>query len=197
MRKYLFLIIPAFMLFSCENVQKAEGDADVTDSTVTEQITEYQTINASDFDSLAGNFVDQEVMIEGTCVHTCKHGGGKMHIVGDNPDNRVVIMATDESGKFNADMEGTKYHVVGKVLETRIDSAYLANWEAELLAGDTEGGDGVKHKHGEEGDNADEAMELEMKLAQIEDIRKEIAESEKAYLSNFTLECISFEEVKE
>lgn len=196
MRKYLFLIIPAFMLFSCENVQNAEGDVDGSDTISTEQTTEYKVINATDFDSLAGNFVDQEVMLEGTCVHTCKHGGGKMHVVGTNPDARVVIMATDESGKFNSDMEGIKYHVIGKVLETRIDSAYLANWETEVLAGDTEGGDGVKHKHGEEGDHADEAMELEMKLAQIDDLRLEIAETEKGYLSNFTLECISFEEVK-
>ena len=196
MRKYLFLIIPAFMLFSCGNVQNAEADADGTDTTATEQTAEYQTINATDFDSLAGNFVDQEVMVEGTCVHTCKNNNKKMHIVGDNLDARVVVMATDESGKFNADMEGTKYHVVGKVLETRIDSAYLAKWEEELLAGEPEAGDGVKHKHGEEADNADAAMELEMKLEHIDNIRKEIAESEKGYLSNYTLECVSFEEVK-
>jgi len=197
MRKYLFLIIPAFMLFSCENPQNADAGADGTDTTATEQTEELQVINASDFDSLAENFIDQELVIEGTCVHTCKHGGGKMHIVGTNPDVRVVVMATDESGKFNADMEGTKYLVTGKVLETRIDSAYLAKWEEEVLAGETEGGDGVKHKHGEEGDNADAAMELEMKLAQIDEIRKEVAESEKGYLSNYTVECVSFEEIKE
>jgi len=187
MRKYLFLIIPALMLFSCENTQDADGTSEI------------EIINATDFDSLAGDFVNKEVIIEGTCVHTCKHGGGKMHIVGTDPDVRVVVMATDESGKFNADMEGVKYIVTGKVLETRIDSAYLAKWEEELLAGETEGGDGVKHKHGEEGDNvdADAAMELEMKLAQIEEIRNEIKETEKGFLSNFTVECISFEEVKE
>jgi len=196
MKKYLFLFIPALMLFSCQNGQNNNEITATEDSTITTQKADYQLINASDFDSLAGNFVGEEIMIEGTCVHTCKHGGGKMHIVGDNPDNRVVIMASDASGKFNADMEGTKYHVIGKVLETRIDSAYLAKWEEEVLAGESENGDGVKHKHGEEGDNADAAMELEMKLAQIDDIRTEVAKSEKGYLSNFSIECISYEEVK-
>jgi len=120
-----------------------------------------------------------------------------MHIVGDNPENRVIIIASDESGKFDAEMEGTKYKVIGKVMETRIDSIYLANWEAEILAGE-EGGekDGVKHNHGSEGDDATEAEEKEMKLMQIDNMRKEIAESGKNHLSSYSVECISYEKIK-
>ena len=193
MKKYLFLIVPAFMLFSCQNGENTE----TTDAETTEQVAELSTIDINNFDATASDFTEKTIVIEGTCVHTCKHGGGKMHIVGDNPDNRVVIMATDESGKFNADMEGIKYNIVGKIIETRIDSAYLAKWEEEVLAGDTEGGDGVKHKHGEEGDNADEAAELEMKLAHIDEIRTEIEATEVGYLSDFHIDCTSFEEIKE
>jgi hypothetical protein len=197
MKKYLFLIVPALMLFSCQNGGGEGDNLEAADSTLTE-VAENPLVDVNIFDSVAADYVDQTITIEGTCVHTCKHGGGKMHIVGDNPDNRVVIMATDESGKFNADMEGIKYKVIAKVLETRIDSAYLAQWESEVLAGDTEGGDGIKHKHGGEGDNADadEAAELEMKLAHIDEARIEVAETEKGYLSNFSLDCISYEEIK-
>lgn len=187
MKKYLFLIVPILMLFSCQN-----GETNAIKPT-----EEFPIIDINNFDDIAGDFVDQYVAIEGTCVHTCKHGGGKMHVVGDNPDNRIVIMATDESGKFNADMEGIKYHIVGKILETRIDSAYLAQWEEEVLAGDHEGGDGVKHKHGEEGDNADEAAELEMKLAHIDEMRLEVEATENGYLSNFSFDCDTYNEIEE
>jgi hypothetical protein len=105
-------------------------------------------------------------------------------------------MATDESGKFNAEMEGVKFKVIGLVEETRIDSAYLANWEAEVLAGEEDHKEGVKHKHGAEGDNASEAEEKEMKLAQIDNLRQQLAESGKKYLGFYNLKCISYSEVK-
>ncbi len=189
----------AFLIASCGNNAGNATDENTTDSAaVAEEVVPENIVDINKFEDEAGNFVDKEITLEGTCVHTCKHGGGKMHIVGDNPENRVVIIATDESGKFNAEMEGIKYKVIGVVKETRIDSVYLANWEAEILAGE-EGGEkeAVKHNHGSEGDNASADEEKEMKLMQVDDMRKQIKESGKDHLSFYNVECISFEEIKE
>ena len=189
----------AFLIASCGNNAGNTTEENATDSTVvTEEFVAVNVVDINKFEEQVEALADQEIVLEGTCVHTCKHGGGKMHIVGDNPENRVVIIATDASGKFNAEMEGTKYKVIGKVIETRIDSVYLANWEAEIIAGE-EGGEkeGVKHNHGSEGDEATEAEEKEMKLMQVDNMRKEIAESGKDHLSFYNVECISYEEIKE
>ncbi len=194
--KYYFLIITALLLFSCENTKNTDGTSDANDTTSIAK-SEYKIINASDFNSLAENFIDKEIILEGTCIHACKHGGGKMHIVGTDSDVSVVVMATEQSGKFNTEMEGIKYNILGKVIETRIDSAYLAKKEQELLTGEAESGEGLKHRHDKENEDADATMELEMKLAKLDAIREEIKESKKAYLSNFTFECISFEKIKE
>ena len=189
----------AFLIASCGNNAENATDENSTDSTaVTEEVAVENIVDINKFEEEVEKFAGQEISIEGTCVHTCKHGGGKMHIVGDNPESRVVIIATDESGKFDAEMEGIKYKVLGKVVETRIDSIYLANWEAEILAGE-EGGEkeAVKHNHGHERDDASEAEEQEMKLMQVDEMRKQIEESGKDHLSFYNVECISFEEIKE
>ena len=189
----------AFLIASCGNNTGNTTEENITDSTaVSEEAVVENIVDINKFDDEVGNFVDQEITLEGTCVHTCKHGGGKMHIVGDNPESRVVIIATDESGKFNAEMEGIKYKVLGKVVETRIDSIYLANMEAKILAGE-EGGEkeAVKHNHGHERDNATETEEQEMKLMQVDEMRKEIAESGSDHISFYNIECVSYEEIKE
>lgn len=198
-KKLLVISSFAFLIASCGNSVNNTADENNADSTnATENILEANIVDINNFEDEVGNFVDKEIVLNGTCVHTCKHGGGKMHIVGDNPDNRVVIIATDESGKFNAEMEGTNYKVIGKVVETRIDSIYLANWETEIIAGE-EGGakEGVKHNHGNEGDHATDAEEIELKLMQVDEMRKEIKESGTDHLSFYNVECVSIEEIKE
>ncbi len=202
MIKKLLLISTVVAMFSaCNNAQVNNNENSTTnDSTEVKaesESTEIPTVNINNFDSLAAKYVDKRIQVQGTCVHTCKHGGGKMHLVGENPDNRVVVIATDESGKFNADMEGSVFIVVGTVEETRIDSAYLANWEAEILKGEQESEGAIKHKHGAKGDNATEAEEREMKLAQIDNLRQELKESGKDYLGFYNLKCVSYKEVEQ
>jgi len=193
----------AFLVASCSNNTENAPDANTTDSTaVAEEIVVENIVDINKFEDKVGEFAGQEIIIEGTCVHTCKHGGGKMHIVGDNPENRVVIIATDESGKFDAEMEGIKYKVSGKVVETRIDSIYLANMEAEILAGKENDEKEIAHNHGlghghENNNDTSEAEEKEMKLMHVDNMRKELAESGKDHLSFYNVECISFKEIKE
>lgn len=197
-----FLIISGFavLLVSCGNNADSNVEGEMIDTTVVaEEVVEVKEVvlDINKFDEEYENYIGQAIEIEGTCVHTCKHGGGKMHMIGNDPEKRVVIIASDESGKFDAEMEGSTYKVIVKVSETRIDSVYLANWEAEIMSeNDVDSKDGVKHSHNHEGDDATEAEEREHKLAQVDDMRNQLAESEKEYLSSPNLECVSYKKVE-
>ncbi len=67
------------------------------------------------FQDAAADLVGQEVEIEGMVVHVCKHGGKKMFLIGENPDIRIKITASDKVGVFDPELEGSTVHVNGIV----------------------------------------------------------------------------------
>jgi hypothetical protein len=128
-----------------------------------------------------------------------------MFITGNDPDFRLKIMATDESGNFNLEMEGSDYSVVGILDEYRVDMAELDRLEAEVLAenpqiedmkhgkGDGEGDDHADHK----GDDHQEVEgSCEAELAQIADLRAQVDASEKGYLSYYSILAKTYEKAK-
>jgi hypothetical protein len=131
MRKLLWsLAVVAFFMVSCNN------DTQSIQNQTTEKsgVVAPKVIDINNFDADAEGLGDQLVEVSGTVVHTCKHGGTKMFITGNDPDFRLKIMATDESGNFNLEMEGSDYSVVGILDEYRVDMAELDRLEAEVLA---------------------------------------------------------------
>lgn len=89
------------------------------------------TIDPVDFPDKAGDLVGQEVEIEGLVVHVCKHGGKKMFIIGENPDIRVKIDASDKVTVFNAELEGSTVHVRGIVEEMTVEEVPEEEKQAE------------------------------------------------------------------
>jgi hypothetical protein len=67
------------------------------------------------FQDYAENNVGKEVEIKGMVIHVCRHGGKKMFIIGENPDMRVKITASDKVGEFKPDLEGSTVAVKGIV----------------------------------------------------------------------------------
>jgi hypothetical protein len=76
---------------------------------------EIAVIKPSDFPDQAEQYMGQKIQIEGMVVHVCKHGGKKMFIVGDDPDVRVKIDASDEVSVFKTELEGSTVMVQGIV----------------------------------------------------------------------------------
>ena len=74
-------------------------------------------INPSDFPDKAPQLVGQVVEIEGLVIHVCKHSGKKMFIVGENPDIRVKIDASDVVSVFDPELEGSSIKVKGTISE--------------------------------------------------------------------------------
>lgn len=76
---------------------------------------EVTVLKPTEFPDKAETYLGQKVQIEGLVVHVCKHGGKKMFIVGENPDIRVKIDASDEVTVFGPELEGSTVSVQGIV----------------------------------------------------------------------------------
>lgn len=170
------------------------------------------------------DLVDSTITIEGTVVHVCRHGGGKMFLVGENPESKIKIVAGDVVTMFERELEGSDVIVEGKIIELRIDEAYLIQWEQELteeiaadtlaevadeaVEGETEVSDETVEGKTGVADEAVEAVEVETEVEEkegdcgfdaephadsryddINNLRKELEESGKEYLSFYSIEC--------
>jgi hypothetical protein len=128
-------------------------------------------------------FVGREVRVSGTVDHVCKHGGKRMFIMGENPEDRFKIEAGEAVAAFPVTLEGSEVIVRGIVAEKRIDDAYLDNWEAEL---ETE--EDSEEQPEVEGDDHHATTGKK-----IENLRRQITESENDFVSFYTIDCITFE----
>ena len=91
----------------------------------------------------AAGLVEQTVVIEGVCTHTCSHGAKKMFLVGSD-DSKTLRIEAGELGAFDTKVVNNVVTVKGIIKEERIDEAYLQDWEARLKAQTEE-----KHGNGE------------------------------------------------
>ena len=131
--------------------------------------------------------IDSEVKITGLVDHVCKHGGQRMFIV-DESDHRLKITTGENISEFEVDLEGKDVVVNGIVEEERIDNAYLDEWEAEVKEGEEDHDSCVHDGNHVEGENET--------LTKINNYREKIKNSEKGYLSFYSVKAESFE-VKE
>jgi hypothetical protein len=172
-------------------------------------------ITVAGFDSLAGNFIGQEIQIEGLVDHICRHGGKRMFLVNENTQGRVKVTTGENIPSFDVALEGSTVAVKGIVEELRIDEQYLQEWEQELAQQETtqafhepeeehpadsaaqEGESGHQEgTHSGMGEQADQGTHTET-LDQIAAYRQQITESEKGYLSFFSIVCSEFKELPE
>lgn len=183
MKKILLslLLIPLFFIFSCKNSTKTE--ARVSDTT---------KITVAGFAGQADSLIDKAVIIEGTVLHTCKHGGKRMFLVDNNNDSVTVeVVAGGEIVKFDDALIGSRVRVNGFLREEKIDTKYLNEWEAEVLKPKAEEAIGVHT-----GVKGHEDNTVKEKLDQINALRAQLKESGKDHLSNYSIEAASFGEIK-
>jgi len=176
------------------------------------------TVSIADFNTEPEKYVGRTISVSGTVDHVCKHGGKKMFIFADDPNQRLKIETTDIVGPFAVELEGSDVAVEGVVLVQKVDAAYLDEWEAETLAKHADDAkvehiehaadaakENIEHageateehaEHAEESAEGtdDHHSDLEGTLAQIASLREELVESGKEYIGFYSLECKSYEE---
>ncbi|HSG67837.1 MAG TPA: OB-fold nucleic acid binding domain-containing protein [Bacteroidales bacterium] len=85
-------------------------------------VNEPIVVALADFDAKAETLVGQEVILEGTVVHVCKHGGKKMFITAEDPEVRIKITPGEETESFDVELEGSyvKIHGVVEAMEAEV-----------------------------------------------------------------------------
>lgn len=184
MAKKLFpiIIISIFLIASCNqgtNEKSGENKADTALLTVLS------------FDTSAHSFVDKPVIIEGTVLHLCKHGGKRMFLVDGTDSVRVEITAGPDITKFEETLIGSRVRVFGTLKEERIDEKYLNEWENEITKPEANHNVGVHT-----GAKGHEDMGIQDKLDQISALREDIKNSGTDHLSNYSIEAVKFVELK-
>lgn len=137
-------------------------------------------------------YVGKEFTIEGTVTHVCKHGGRRIHITELEPNVKIRIEAPEDMPAFARELEGSDVVVTAILRETRIDAAYLDEWEAEVR----EGMERENHDHatpsttaeGEENEGHVEPQGLDAVNAK----REELKASGKSYISNWYADAITY-----
>ncbi|PID26819.1 MAG: hypothetical protein CR982_08365 [Candidatus Cloacimonadota bacterium] len=151
-----------------------------------------ETVTISDLVDSAEKYLNKEVSLVAEVEHVCSHGGKKLFAT--DGKNRFKITPSKQLGAFEAEMSGKEYKFNGIVKEFRVDNDYLDNWEAELDVANKdkkESHEGCKYEKKDE--SKDECKKDNSEYSRIENLRKQIKDSKKNYLSYYFLECSKFE----
>jgi hypothetical protein len=182
LKKFSGIIVLAFVFLTACNFNANKEASNPNDTVLITVLT---------FDTTAHNYVDKPVWIAGTVSHTCKHGGKRMFLADGNDSILVEVTTGPDIVQFDESLIGSRVKVLGTLKELRIDNKYLNEWEAELKkpAENTETGIHTGQK-GHEDQSADD------KFAQINAYRDQLKQSGTDHLSFYSVEAISFTEVK-
>ena len=144
----------------------------------------------ADPDSLVGD----TIVIKGVCTHICKHGGGKIFLMGSDDTKTLRVEAGESIGSFPQETVNSIVRVTGVLVEDRIDEDYLTQWEARIA-------DQAKETQGKSGCAADMKANAEAAAnsvrERIANFRSRIAERTekegKAFVSLYHMEGLSYE----
>jgi hypothetical protein len=109
MKRLLLLALVSFFLVSAQSLFAQEIKA----TPVAVTAAGNTVVTPENFQDYAAANVGKEVEISGMVVHVCKHGGKKMFIIGEDPEKRVKINATDKVSVFEPELEGSVVTVKG------------------------------------------------------------------------------------
>jgi hypothetical protein len=185
------LIAIAFLLSACTNSAEKKETKNENEEVLT--VEEIVPVNVITFEEQAEELVGKKVVITGTVDHVCEHGGQRMFIIETGSDARVKVTPDEQVAAFKPDWEGQNIELTGIVEEQRIDEDYLKEWEEEIMADADMGDDKGEGKHlggnmEKGGSEADKAEEME----KVNNLRQQIAETEKGYLSFFSILCTDY-----
>ena len=184
MTKRLFplLIVILFAMVACNQGTKDTAATTKNDTTRIAVLT---------FEKQADSCIDKPVIIEGTVLHLCKHGGKRMFLVDGTDSIRVEITTGPKIAKFDDALVGSRVRVFGTLKEERIDAKYLNEWEAEVKKPEENHNVGVHT-----GAKGHEDQGVKEKLDQINGMREDLKNSGKDHLSFFSIEADHFIELK-
>lgn len=181
MKQLASLALVALLFTACGQKQET-GQADAADVMTVSQLLEGPE-----------QHLGKEITLEGTVTHVCKHGGRRVHLTDLEPNVKIRIEAPEKMAAFARELEGSDIVVRCILRETRIDQAYLDEWEAEVR----EGMERENHDHATPSATAeggeDEGHVEPQGLDAVNAKREELKASGKPYLSIWYADAVSYE----
>ena len=117
MKNLIAIGVLVLVLFSCSNQNKNGNEA------VSEDIkSEAVVYSIDDLYTNAENLVDKEIVIEGTVMHVCKHGGERCFLMGSNEDVNIRIEAGEKIGAFSQEQMGSDLVISGVLKEVKTEA---------------------------------------------------------------------------
>ncbi len=111
MRNIIFITALTFIFFSCNSSSNKK-------SNTSEEANAANTVTIVEVDSLVANpniYIQKTISIKGLVVHTCKHSGKKMFLVGTDKDSPVKVIAGNDITLFEQTLEGETVIATGKI----------------------------------------------------------------------------------
>ena len=117
MKKLALFGFLAMLLFGCgqnKNVQQK----------VEENPQEIVVLTIDELYEKAPELANKKVLVKGTVMHVCKHGGERCFLMGSNEDMNIRIEAGEKIGAFSQEYMGSELEISGilKVVETEADA---------------------------------------------------------------------------
>lgn len=174
MKKFLIVFSIIALSISCAESTKKENKSEVDKIEVAEKVAEKPVLALAEFDTNAGNYVNEEVKVSGIVDHVCKHGGKKLLLVNDVGDVHV-----ESETRFDDAMVGDEISLTGIVKEFKVDEAYCLQKEDDHLQ---------NHKEGTDSDEV-----YAKKMEQIKIYRDSMKTAGVDHLSFYSLDYVSHE----
>ncbi len=181
MKKILFLFAIVALLGACCNNNNTGNN----DATAVEKKCE--SISVDSFLVIAPDFVGKELTVKGTVDHVCKHGGKRVNIFTDDPNVTIHGNASESIGAFDAEIEGSEICMTGIVIETKIDMAYVEEWEDKIKKEMTKEEDDSEAEHAA-------SVDHHAKSDEIQAYREQIEASENGYIAFYNLKVAKYHE---
>lgn len=116
--KNVFLVaVLAMILFSCSNQGNNNGEAG-TEGVKSETVV----YSVDELYEKAGDLDNKEVVVKGTVMHVCQHGGERCFLMGSNEDINIRVEAGEKIGAFNQEMMGSDLVITGVLKEVKTEA---------------------------------------------------------------------------
>jgi len=117
MKKLILSLAIVTLLMSCGNVQKNKENKSTDQAEA-----EITVLSVDELYEKAGELADKEIVVKGTVMHVCSHGGERCFIMGSNEDINIRIEAGEKIGTFGQELMGSDLQVVGVLREVKTEA---------------------------------------------------------------------------
>ena len=119
MNKWITLAAVVFLLASCGSGPKQQ---DQTAESQNEQSAALTVYSVDELMQNAAAQVDKEVVVKGTVMHVCQHGGQRCFLMGSTEDINIRVEAGEKIGTFSQELMGSDLEITGILREVKTEA---------------------------------------------------------------------------